>query len=175
MAGLMAAHLRAAIGITVFQGVPPNIGVCPSRRDGARISIRIINAGFGPGGEERGGSGQFSFRVRSAALLGFQAHELAHDLQRNSLRTFEIQPFNTYGIVYLHADQLETMVIGYPSPLLFERELNLSVKVHENGIVQMLANSWRIAVLEHSPNPGSNSTVCQAAPCIKANSGGFKP
>ena len=42
--------------------------------------------------------------------------------------------------MYLHADQLETMAIGYPSPLLFERDLNLSVKVNEDGVVQILAN-----------------------------------
>jgi hypothetical protein len=32
------------------------------------------------------------------------------------------------------------MTIGYPSPLRFERELNLSVKVNENGVEQILAN-----------------------------------
>ena len=47
---------------------------------------------------------------------------------------------NPFGIAYLLADKLETITVGYPSPLSFERELNLSAKVNEDGVVQILAN-----------------------------------
>lgn len=47
---------------------------------------------------------------------------------------------NPFGIVYLPADRLENMTIGFPLPLRFEKELKLSVSVKEEGVVQLMAN-----------------------------------
>jgi len=47
---------------------------------------------------------------------------------------------NPYGIVCLQADKIQTLTVGYPMPLRFDRELNLSAKVNEDGVVQILAN-----------------------------------
>ena len=47
---------------------------------------------------------------------------------------------NPSGIVLLKSSALSDLTIGYPSPLRFEREVKLSVKVNEPGIVQIVAN-----------------------------------
>ena len=47
---------------------------------------------------------------------------------------------NPYGIVLLKGAQISTLTIGFPTPLRFDRELRLSVKVQESGVVQILGN-----------------------------------
>jgi hypothetical protein len=47
---------------------------------------------------------------------------------------------NPYGLVLLGSGDLQNFTMGWPSPMRFERELKLSVKVSEPGIVQILAN-----------------------------------
>lgn len=47
---------------------------------------------------------------------------------------------NPFGIVYLPADRLDNMTIGFPMPLRFEKKLKLSVNVKEEGVVQVMAN-----------------------------------
>jgi len=37
-------------------------------------------------------------------------------------------------------EDIKTLTIGQPSPLYFEKDLKLRVKVNENGVVQVLAN-----------------------------------
>jgi hypothetical protein len=48
--------------------------------------------------------------------------------------------YNPYGIVLLKSNTLETFTIGFPSPLRFEKELQVTVTVKETGVVQILAN-----------------------------------
>lgn len=50
---------------------------------------------------------------------------------------------NPYGLVLLKSGTVDTLAVGWPAPLRFERELVLSVKVAEPGIVQLLANVIR--------------------------------
>lgn len=47
---------------------------------------------------------------------------------------------NPYGIVLLKGVHVSTLTIGFPTPLRFDRELKLSVKVQEPGVVQILGN-----------------------------------
>ena len=48
---------------------------------------------------------------------------------------------NSYGIMALKSPAgLDTVTIGFPFPLTFQRELTLSVTVNEPGVVQLLAN-----------------------------------
>jgi hypothetical protein len=48
--------------------------------------------------------------------------------------------YNPYGIVLLKSNTLRTFTVGFPSPLHFEKELQLMVTVKETGVVQILAN-----------------------------------
>jgi hypothetical protein len=47
---------------------------------------------------------------------------------------------NPYGIVLLKSSSIRTFTIVFPSPLRFERELQLMVTVNEAGIDQIVAN-----------------------------------
>ena len=47
---------------------------------------------------------------------------------------------NPYGLVYLGSGGLETVTVGWPSPLRFESALELKVTVNEEGVDQILAN-----------------------------------
>ncbi|MEX5216021.1 MAG: hypothetical protein NW703_17905 [Nitrospiraceae bacterium] len=47
---------------------------------------------------------------------------------------------NPYGIALLKGSAIDTLTVGLPSPLRFERELRLSVNVNETGVVQIVAN-----------------------------------
>jgi hypothetical protein len=47
---------------------------------------------------------------------------------------------NPYGIVCFQSAGLQTMTIGFPTPLHYRSELKLSVSVNEDDVVQILAN-----------------------------------
>ena len=47
---------------------------------------------------------------------------------------------NPYGLVLLEESSIDTLTIGYPLPLHFEKELILRVTVREMGIAQVVAN-----------------------------------
>ena len=47
---------------------------------------------------------------------------------------------NPYGLVLLHSAAIKTMTLGFPTPLLYKRSLNLRVTVNEPGVVQILGN-----------------------------------
>jgi hypothetical protein len=121
------------------------LGVCdPERTQGLRAPapkgdhklVSLKGPGLFLAAEvvKQGGTNDLTFVILD--IDGRNVTNLSYAAARNSGLTRQ----NPYGIVYLHADQLETMAIGYPSPLLFERDLNLSVKVNEDGVVQILAN-----------------------------------
>jgi hypothetical protein len=42
--------------------------------------------------------------------------------------------------VLLHSAAIKTMTLGFPTPLLYKRSLNLRVTVNEPGVVQILGN-----------------------------------
>jgi hypothetical protein len=46
---------------------------------------------------------------------------------------------NPYGLVLLQS-RTDNLAFGFPEPLRYERELVVSVKVSEDGVVQILAN-----------------------------------
>lgn len=47
---------------------------------------------------------------------------------------------NPSGIAVLGSGSLKTFTFGFPSPLVFKRELVLNVVVNETGVVQIVAN-----------------------------------
>jgi hypothetical protein len=47
---------------------------------------------------------------------------------------------NPYGLVFLDSGPLETVTVGFPSPLRFEEVLELKVTVKEDDIAQIVAN-----------------------------------
>jgi hypothetical protein len=47
---------------------------------------------------------------------------------------------NPYGLVLLHSASIKTVTLGFPTPLVYKRSLNLSVTVNEPGVVQIVAN-----------------------------------
>lgn len=48
---------------------------------------------------------------------------------------------NSYGImVFKSPAGLDTVTIGYPFPITFQKDLTLKVTVNETGVVQILAN-----------------------------------
>jgi hypothetical protein len=47
---------------------------------------------------------------------------------------------NPYGVVLLHSTAIKTMTLGFPTPLLYKRSLQLRVTVNEPGVVQILGN-----------------------------------
>jgi len=50
---------------------------------------------------------------------------------------------NPYGLVLLGGGGLQNLTFGWPEPLVYKRNLTLSVVVNEPGIVQILANVIR--------------------------------
>jgi len=48
---------------------------------------------------------------------------------------------NPFGLVLLNSgSSLKTLTVGFPTPLLYKRELKLSVTVNETNVAQILAN-----------------------------------
>jgi hypothetical protein len=47
---------------------------------------------------------------------------------------------NPYGLVFLDSGPLETVTVGWPSPLRFKSALELKVTVKEADVVQIVAN-----------------------------------
>jgi len=47
---------------------------------------------------------------------------------------------NPYGIVLLKGGIVDNFTVGFPSPLRFEKELQLSVQVNELNVVQIVGN-----------------------------------
>jgi hypothetical protein len=56
-------------------------------------------------------------------------------------RNWGLTADNPYGVVLLQPTAaIETLTVGFNSPLEFRSELNLSVKVQEPGVTQIVAN-----------------------------------
>lgn len=83
---------------------------------------------------KQGGSNDLTFVILD--LDGKNVTNLSFAAAKNAGLTQQ----NPYGIVCLQSDKLQTLTVGYPVPLHFDRELKLSVKVNEDGVVQILGN-----------------------------------
>lgn len=47
---------------------------------------------------------------------------------------------NPYGLVVVQSSALETMTVGFPTPLIYKESLRLRVAVNEPNVVQIVAN-----------------------------------
>ena len=47
---------------------------------------------------------------------------------------------NPFGLVLVHSPALKTMTMGFPTPLLYKRRLELRVTVNETNVVQIIGN-----------------------------------
>lgn len=83
---------------------------------------------------KQGGSSDLTFVILD--IDGRNVTNISYIAAQNSGLTRQ----NPFGIVYLPADRLDNMTIGFPLPLRFEKELKLSVSVKEEGVVQLMAN-----------------------------------
>jgi len=83
---------------------------------------------------KQGGSSDLTFVIMD--IDGRNVTNISYIAAKNSGLTVQ----NPYGIVYLPAERLDNLTIGFPTPLRFEKELKLWVKVNEEGVVQILAN-----------------------------------
>lgn len=120
-------------------------GICnPQRRQGLRAPAgkgeHQLVALRGPGVfvaaqiSKQGGSSGLTFANldidgKNVTSLSFAAAE-----------NWGLTQSNPYGIVLLKGAHVSTLTIGFPTPLRFDRELRLSVKVQEPGVVQILGN-----------------------------------
>lgn len=120
-------------------------GVCdPERTQGLRapapkgdhVLVSLEGPGVFLGAEvtKQGGASGLTFVIldidgRNVTNLSFAAAKNAGLTQQNP-----------YGLVFLDSGPLETVTVGWPSPLRFKRALELKVTVNEDDVVQILAN-----------------------------------
>jgi hypothetical protein len=120
-------------------------GVCdPERTQGLRAPApqgnHVLVALRGPGvylGAEvtkQGGTNDLTFVIldidgRNVVNLSFAA-----------LANQGLTHHNPYGLVLLQSPSLKTMTMGFPTPLRYQRSLELKVTIDEPNIVQILGN-----------------------------------
>lgn len=120
-------------------------GVCdPERTQGLRapapkgdhVLVSLEGPGVFLGAEvtKQGGASGLTFVIldidgRNVTNISFAAAKNAGLTQQNP-----------YGLVFLDSGPLETVTVGWPSPLRFEQALELKVTVNEEDVVQILAN-----------------------------------
>lgn len=120
-------------------------GVCQAERtqglrapapEGEHVLVQLKGPGVFVAAEitKQGGDSDLTFV--SLDLDGKNVTNISYAAVRNQGLTQQ----NPYGLVLLGTRALDTLTIGFPVPLRFERELKLSVIVKEPGIVQILAN-----------------------------------
>jgi len=120
-------------------------GVCdPERTQGLKAPApqgnHVLVALRGPGvylGAEvtkQGGTNDLTFVIldidgRNVVNLSFAA-----------LANQGLTQQNPYGLVLLQSPALKTMTMGFPTPLRYQRSLELKVTINEPNIVQILGN-----------------------------------
>jgi hypothetical protein len=120
-------------------------GVCDPERtqglkapapNGAHSLVTLKGPGVFLGAEvsKQGGSNDITFVVLD--IDGRNVTNLSFAAAQNQGLTQQ----NPYGLVLLGSGSLKTMTIGFPTPLLYKRELRLSVTVNEANVAQILAN-----------------------------------
>jgi hypothetical protein len=65
------------------------------------------------------------------------------DLSFAGARNWNLTQHNPYGLVVLGSGGLQTLAFGWPVPLVFQKNLNLTVVVNEPAVVQLVANVIR--------------------------------
>jgi hypothetical protein len=120
-------------------------GVCDPRRTqglkapagrGTHTLITLEGPGvfLGAHVSKQGGTNDITFVVLD--IDGRNVTNLSYAAAQNLGLTQQ----NPYGLVHLMSGSIKTMTIGFPTPLLFKRQLRLRVTVNEPGVVQILAN-----------------------------------
>ena len=120
-------------------------GVCdPERTQGLRapapkgnyslVSLRGPGVFLGAAVAKQGGANDLTFVIldidgRNVANLSFAAAANQGLTQQNP-----------YGLVLVHSPALKTMTLGFPTPLLYKRSLELRVTVNETSVVQIVGN-----------------------------------
>jgi hypothetical protein len=104
------------------------------RGDFALVQLKGPGLFLGAAVTKQGGAAGMTFVIldidgRNVTNTSFAAAENAGLTQQNP-----------YGLVLLKSSDLTTLVIGFPSPLRFQKDLKLAVSVKEDGVVQVLAN-----------------------------------
>jgi len=120
-------------------------GVCDPERtqglkapapNGTHALVTLKGPGVFLGAEvsKQGGSNDITFVVLD--IDGRNVTNLSFAAAQNQGLTQQ----NPYGLVLLGSSSLKTMTVGFPTPLLYKKELRLSVTVNEANVVQILAN-----------------------------------
>lgn len=120
-------------------------GVCDPRRtqglkapapQGTRALVKLEGPGvfLGAAISKQGGTTDLTFAILD--IDGRNVTNLSYAAARNQGLT----QHNPYGLVLLQSALVKTLTVGFPTPLRFDRSLQLSVKVNEPNVVQILAN-----------------------------------
>jgi len=120
-------------------------GVCDPRRTqglktrvarGTHILVRLKGPGVfvSAAVSKQGGNSGLSFVILD--LDGRNVTNLSYAAALN----LGLTQSNPYGLAVMNSGVVQTFTVGFPVPLRFERELVLSVKVNEPGVVQLVGN-----------------------------------
>lgn len=104
---------------------------------GTHTLIHIAGPGLFLGGEvvKQGGGAGLTFV--SLDIDGRNVVNASYDAVRNTGLTED----NPFGVQYLTGvSGIENMTFGWPTPLVFQNSLTVSVVVKQQGVVQILAN-----------------------------------
>ena len=141
----MATTKRSVARVTAPAAAKCAAGVCdPERTEGLKApapnGTHSLVALKGPGvflGAEiskQGGTNDLTFVVLD--IDGRNVSNLSYAGAINQGLTQQ----NPYGLVLLQSPAIKTVTIGFPTPLVYKKSLNLSVTVNEGNVVQILAN-----------------------------------
>ena len=142
-----AARARRPSRSLMVQAGPPTCaaGVCNPRRTqglkapappGTFLLVNLEGPGvfLGAAVSKQGGTNDLTF-----VILDIDGRNVANLYYAGATNEGLTQQ-NPYGLVLLHSAAIKTMTLGFPTPLLYKRSLNLRVTVNEPGVVQILGN-----------------------------------
>ena len=141
----MATTKRSVARTTVPAAARCAAGVCdPERTEGLKAPapngtyslVTLKGPGVFLGAEisKQGGTNDLTFVV-----LDIDGRNVANLSYAGAINQGLTQQ-NPYGLVLLQSPAIKTVTIGFPTPLVYKRSLNLSVTVNEGSVVQILAN-----------------------------------
>ena len=120
-------------------------GVCDPRRtqglrapapQGTHVLIDLEGPGvfLGAAISKQGGTNDLTFVILD--IDGRNVTNLSIAAARNTGLTQQ----NPFGLVLVQSALVKTFTVGFPTPLRFARSLQLSVRVNEPNVVQILGN-----------------------------------
>ena len=141
----MATTKRSVARATVPAAAKCAAGVCdPERTEGLKAPapngtyslVTLKGPGVFLGAEisKQGGTNDLTF-----VILDIDGRNVANLSYAGAINQGLTQQ-NPYGLVLLQSPAIKTVTIGFPTPLVYKRSLNLSVTVNEGNVVQILAN-----------------------------------